>query len=436
MRKSILYFLLLSAGFWSCENKDESVFEKTTDERLNEALGAYEKQLSEAAYGWNAVVYPGNESSYGFYMKFDDKNRVSMYSDFTETSAKTPKESSYRLKAMQTPTLIFDTYGYMHLLADPDGGVNGGNDGDGLLSDFEFAIYPDSVTTDRIVFVGRKNQSKLILTRATQAQQTAFNGGGQAAGLAFNNISKYQVYFKRLTFNGVTYEIAVNQVDRIIKLTWLDGTTVRTFTTTYYYDSEGLVFAKPFVNGSNTINGFNKITWDESRTQLSVSVNGTTSVIGTAIRPLSIDRAAPRAWWNAPQATGGEWRSVSGFHVNGVDDAFGLKTLTSDSFPYVVYLYIPAYGSGYDLFAPAFFEDGGLSLHYGDAVRTPNFTSDGRIIFSMAGTLGDVPKTGPVAQMSAQLYESSGYYLIQTSEKTYDMVSVKDAKSWISWFRI
>jgi len=436
MRKSILYFLLLSAGFWSCENKDESVFEKTTDERLNEALGAYEKQLSEAAYGWNAVMYPGNESSYGFYMKFDDKNRVSMYSDFTETSAKTPKESSYRLKAMQTPTLVFDTYGYMHLLADPDSEVNGGNDGDGLLSDFEFTIYPDSVTTDRIVFVGRKNQSKLVLTRATQAQQTAFNGGGQAAGLAFNNISKYQVYFKRITLNGITYEIAVNQADRTIKLTWLDGTSVRTFTTTYYYDSEGLVFVKPFVNGSNTINGFNKITWDESRTQLSVSVNGTTSVIGTAIRPLAIDRAAPRAWWNAPIASGGEWRSREGFHINGVSNALGVDKLISEGNPYAVYLFIPGGPGYYDLLAPGFSAYGSLNLVYANVIES-TFSSDGRVIFREVRTSGTNPPTeGPFVETKKVLVEGSGYYLIQTSEKTYDMVGAKDAKAWVSWFRI
>ncbi|REA58844.1 hypothetical protein DSL64_19425 [Dyadobacter luteus] len=436
MKNSIIYLLLVSIGFWSCENKDESVFEKTADERLNEALGTYETQLAGSTYGWNAVIYPGNGGSYGLYMKFNDQNRVTMYSDFKDESAKTSKESSYRLKAMQTPTLIFDTYGYLHVLADPDSDANGGSDGVGLASDFEFAIFPDSISADRMVFVGRKNGSRLVLTRATQAQQTAYNNGAQASAMAFNNISKYKVYFKRITIAGVTYEITVGQDTRSLKMTWLEGTTVRNFNTTYYFTSEGLRFKNSLVNGSTTISGFNNVTWDTSRSQVSVSVNGATSVIGTAIRPLAIDLNAARRWYNAPVSTGGEWRSVSGFHVNGVDDAFGLRALTSDSFPYVVYLYIPAYGSNYDLFAPAFFEDGSLSLHYGNAVRTPSFPADGRIVFSERGTLGDVPTTGPVAQMAAQLYESTGYYLIQTSEKTYDMVNAKDATVWINWFRI
>ncbi len=435
MKRSIIYLLCAVCGFWSCENKDETVFEKTADERLNEALGAYEKQLSGAQYGWNAVVYPGGGGSYGFYMKFDDKNRVGMYSDFSLESGKTIKESSYRLKAMQTPTLIFDTYGYLHVLADPDGNINDGADGDGLLSDFEFTIYPDSVTTDRMAFVGRKNKSKLVLTRATQAEQTAFNAGALANAKAFDNISKYQVYFKRITLGGVTYELSANPVSRTIKLTWLDGNTAKEFNTSYYYTSSGLVFTNPLVNGSNRITGFTNIGWDASKLQVSVTANGANTVIGTAAKPLIVNRTAAREWWDAPVSSGGEWRTVEGFKVNGVEDAFGLKDLTSDSFPYVVYLYIPAYGSGYDLFAPAFIEDGGLSLHYGDAVRTPTFVNDGRIIFSNAGTLGAVPTTGPVAKTSAQLYDANGYYLIQTSEKTYDMVSAKDGKAWVSWFR-
>ena len=46
-----------------------------------------------------------------------------MFSDFDSTSAVTLQESSYRLKAEQQPTLIFDTYSYVHVLADPNEAV-------------------------------------------------------------------------------------------------------------------------------------------------------------------------------------------------------------------------------------------------------------------------------------------------------------------------
>ena len=168
MKKSIIYLLFASVFFLSCESNDDSVFEESADARLNAALVSYEKQLVEAPYGWNAVIYPGGGGSYGFYFKFDDKNRVTMFSDFSDESAAKSKESSYRLKAVQTPVLIFDTYSYLHVLADPDREVNGGETGLGLSSDFEFSIFPDSVKTESITLVGRKNKSRLVLTKATQ----------------------------------------------------------------------------------------------------------------------------------------------------------------------------------------------------------------------------------------------------------------------------
>jgi hypothetical protein len=437
MKKSLLYLLLLTLGFISCDNSDDSVFEESADARLNAALASYEKQLVDAPFGWNAVIYPKGGGSFGFYMKFNDKNRVVMYSDLSETFAKTSKESSYRLKSMQTPSLIFDTFSYLHVLADPDDETHGGNVGEGWLSDFEFAIYADSVKTDVITFTGRKNQSRLVLTKATQVQATAYNSGELAKSLAFNNISKYLTYFKRLTVSGVTYEITVSQDNRVIKLTWLEGTAVRSFTTKYYYSATGLTFANPLVNGSKTINGFTNITWNANTSRLSLTVDGTAGTIVSAVTPLAIDLAAPKRWWETPVESGGEWRSVDGFHVNGVDDAFGVKNLKMGTNPYVVWIYIPGVTDSYDIFAPTFFVNETLDIDYSYASRPPTFTN-GKVIFSEYGTSTNpvVPSSGPAFETAKLMYEANGYYIIQTSDKTYDMVSAKDATSWISWFRI
>ena len=433
MKNSFLYLLLLTVTLFSCENSDDTVFEESADVRLNAALASYEKQLVEAPYGWNAIIYPGGGGSYGFYFKFDDKNRVSMFSDFSDASAAKLKESSYRLKAVQTPVLIFDTYSYLHVLADPDKQVNGGETGDGLLSDFEFSIYPDSVKTDVISLVGRKNKSRLVLTKATQAQATAYNSGDLAKGLVFNNIAKYQAYFKRITLGGVTYEITVNATERTIKLTWLNGSTPKTFTTNYYFTPAGVSFVSPLVNGSQTITGFNNITWNASTTQLGLSAGGASGTVASAIKPLSVDLAAAKRWWQDPIESGGDWRTKDGFHVNGVDDAFGIKDLTFEGSPYVFYVYQPGLTAQYDLFGPVFFINDAYSIAYADAPKKPTFTSDGRVVFSGYGSLGPVPKTGPHVNSVNLLYDAAGFYLVQTSETTYDMVSAKDAKAWISW---
>lgn len=433
MKRSILYLLLLTTAFFSCENSDDTIFEESADVRLNAALASYEKQLIEAPYGWNAVIYPGGGGSYGFYFKFDDKNRVTMYSDFTDEAAAKSKESSYRLKAVQTPVLIFDTYSYLHVLADPDQAVNSGTTGEGLRSDFEFSIYQDSVKTDQITLVGRKNQSRLVLTKATQPQATGYTSGELAKGLLFNNIAKYQSYFKRVTLGGTTYEITVSQSTRTLKLTWLNGSTPRTFTTSYYFTPAGVSFVSPLVNGSQTITGFSNITWNGGTTQLGLSGGGTTATVMSAIKPISVDLAAARRWWQSPIESGGDWRSENGFHVNGVDDAFKVRDLKYGDSPYVFYLYQPGAGADFDFFAPIYFDGESIFYDYGHAPEPPTFTSDGRVIFTPAGTIGTIPAGGPAAKSAALLYDAAGFYLIQTSETTYDMVSAKDAKAWITW---
>lgn len=433
MKRSFLYLLFLTTVFFGCENKDDTVFEESADVRLNAALASYEKQLVEAPYGWNAVIYPGGGGSYGFYFKFDDKNRVTMYSDFSDASAAKSKESSYRLKAMQTPSLIFDTYSYLHVLADPDKDVNGGELGEGLLSDFEFSIYGDSVTTDRIAFVGRKNQSRLVLTKATQAQATAYTNGDLAKSLLFNNIAKYIPYFKRVTLGANTYEITANQTSRTIKLTWLNGSAPKTFTTSYYFTPSGVAFVSPLVNGSQTISGFSNITWNGNTTQLGFSGGGANGTVVSAIKPISVDLAAAKRWWQAPIESGGDWRSGTGFHVNGVDDAFKVADLKSGESIFAFYLYQPGATSRNDMFAPIFYDGENIFLDYGHAPAPPTFTADGRVIFTEFGWYGTLPTSGPAVESAKLLYDPSGFYLIQTSDETYDMVSAKDAKAWITW---
>lgn len=437
MKNKYLSYLLLFllAGLWSCSD-DNDVFEQTADERVNAALADYQKQLSGAQYGWKGIIYPGGGGVYSFYFKFNDQNRVVMYSDFAAESASTPKESSYRLKAMQTPSLIFDTYSYLHVLADPDGSINGGNYGDGLKSDYEFSFSEDSLNTGNLILTGTKNQSKLILIKATQEEATAYGNGGMAKSLLFNNISKYLYYFKRFTAGGVTYEILVNQNDRKITLNWLTGTTANTFTTDYYYGSTGISFLTPFVNGSTTINGLNDITWDASNTIIGLTVAGTKTTIVDNPKPLRVDLTAARRWYQSAVAADSYWFSYDGFHVNGVDDAFKVNTLTYQGSPYYYYFYWPAFGSNYDAFGPAFVTDNSLALYYADAPRTPTFATDGRIVFVASGTLGTgYPTDGPVISSKTYLYDTSGFYIIQLSDNAYDMVSAKDGKGWINWIR-
>jgi len=421
--------LVLSVFIFSACKKYDTAFVESPDQRINAAVKKYQSALTSSPAGWNATIKTQTGGIYHYHFRFNDSNRVKMYSDFNQSTAGTVGESSYRLKALQTPSLLFDTYSYLHLLSDPDGNVNGGIDGLGLASDFEFSL--DSLAADSILLTGRVHDTKLTLIKATQQDFDAWQNGRWATTLAFENINKILNYFRRLNINGTNYEVRINSVTRVLLFTWVDANgNTRQFITSYYYSATGVVFVTPFNTGTQTITGLEIVSWDAGNSILNVKVNGVASTIAGATKPLKVDVSAPQRWWQTAANSSGYWISLDGFHVNGVDDAFGLKTIPN----YYFVVYWPDYNTGSnDLFAPVFINaaGNGLELLYGAAPKA-QFTADGRAVFTNLGFYGTYPTTGPARQSLNQLLLPQGYYFIQTGSGTYDMVSSTDAKAWIS----
>nr|WP_295871443.1 DUF4302 domain-containing protein [uncultured Chitinophaga sp.] len=167
MKKYLIYILPAVSIICSCK-KDlhSSVFDASADQRLNAILAKYQSDLVAAPYGWTAKVTPAlGEEVYAFWFKFNDSNRV-----LSRWKSEPVAGSSYRLKALQQPELIFDTYTYLHLLADAEGKVPGAQKGRGLASDFEFEIL--SGTTDSFVLKGKYNGAEAKLVKAA-AKDTA-----------------------------------------------------------------------------------------------------------------------------------------------------------------------------------------------------------------------------------------------------------------------
>ncbi|GAA0563409.1 DUF4302 domain-containing protein [Chitinophaga japonensis] len=435
MNRTLLYTLAVLLLLLGCSKEDDPVFDQTPDERINETLAQYQAALSGAANGWNARVVTGTGGIFNFHFRFNAANRVTMYADIDTITAGTARESSYRLKALQQPSLIFDTYSYLHMLADPDGSVNGGNDGEGLQSDFEFAI--DSVTADSILLTGRFNGTRVTLYRSSDADAAAWQNGNWRNALAFQYIGYIPEYFKRLALGSSSYDIRINQQRRTITFMWLDaGNNLRSFTTSYYFSSEGMVLVNPFTDGNRTITSLSSEGWDAANAMLRVRTNGgTAGTISGAIAPARPDREAPARWWQFAASQDSYWISFNGFRVNGVDDAFHVRDLPAFAF----LVFWPAFGtqSGvtYDLLGFVFVEGSSLTIGYGAAWRPPVFTADGRVLFQLYGTLGTVPPGAAAAfnNTNALMSDPDGFYLVQTGELTYDMVSAKDARSWITW---
>lgn len=431
MKNLLFYFLLIAALFSACKKDDSDLFNKSPDERLNESLAAYQSQLTGAVNGWKGYIYPKSGGVYSFYFKFNDANRVSMLSSFDSASAVTLKESSYRVKALQQPSLVFDTYSYLHVLADPDPTENGGIVGAGLQSDFEF--YFDSGSADTINLVGRVNGSKATLIKASAEEAAGFTNGQLATGFSLNKIL---TYFKRLTIGSEKYDFNFNPLTRTISFVDASGNLLDTaLTTKYYMTFGGIGLMKPLVAGNQTITGISNINYNPSNQTISCTVNNTAATISNVVAPLKADINAPRRWWNFKASNDDYWFSIYGFHVNGVENAYRLDTLTANNLSYFFLIYYPNFGTGNDLFAPIFITPAAdsIKLVYGSAPKQPAYTSDGRAVFTELGGYGSYPLTGGAANTAIQLYNSRGYYFVQTNETTYDMVSAFDGKSWITW---
>jgi hypothetical protein len=119
-----------------------------------------------------------------------------------------------------------------------------------------------------------------------------------------------------------------------------------------------------------------------------------------------------------------------------VDDAFGVTTLNDASGVFYQYIYFPSFfNNPADGFAPVRVLGNGLVINdYFTAPASPPSFSGGKVFFSELGTVGTIPPGGPVDKSDDQLYDPSGYYLVQTGATTYDMVAASNARAWISWF--
>ncbi|WP_162052611.1 DUF4302 domain-containing protein [Pontibacter pamirensis] len=423
MRKIWLLGLLIVSMLSACDKDDNEVAPgERPDERLNQVLSEYKSQLVNAEYGWKATLFPEGGAGYSFLFDFSENDRVITRSDINAGTA-APLESTYRLKAAQLPSLLFDTYTYLHILADPDATKSGGEWGEGRVSDYEFSF--DSVSPDSIILTGNYNDSRLILVRATADEASNYISRVNENAQTFENINNFTSYFKQLEVGNQSIDIVVNTDLRTITFTYDEGSGVRTFTTSYYFTPEGLRLLQPLNVGGLVITSLNEMQYSAFRNRINLTVNGTEASIQETSSPAYVDPQVARTFYNNPP-NGAYWRTVNGFTVEGVVDTFNVGSIANLE---LITLYIQA-SPPYD--GLIFWTTDGK--FFGPALRS-RFTDDGRIVFTYGGEFGTTPEqAAPMVNATReQLTIPEGYYVIRTGPNTYDLVSAKDGKTWISF---
>ena len=433
MKKNLLYILLLSIAFGSCKKDPTEPLIGNTDERLSATLAEYQAQLVSAQFGWKGYLLTDNETPATFLFNFNDKNRITMAADYRTTSA----ESSYRLKALQKPTLLFDSYSTLHLIADPTSSVFGGTTAAGYYSDFEFAFLSSS--TDTIKLEGTFNKSKLILIRSKSAAESS------AIFTVLNNVaataSKIRTYFKRTTIGGIECEVKWDPAAQILAFSYLDNGNLKTVTSHYYVSGPLVTLYEPLVIGTTTVKQISDVVYDAAALAVSGNINGSAIQIKEAITPLKLDVGAAQRWYNQMFAnSNGTWVSDKAFHANGVDDFCNFKNVAG----YQTLWYAGPTVFGGTSEGLIAFVNNALGAPYALS-RNPFGINSGIARFTLGTNAGTFTGTTAIAQAmtaargilygGATLGSAQDWYLIPTSDtgKNYDMVRVSDAQAWISW---
>ncbi|MBL7698844.1 MAG: DUF4302 domain-containing protein [Chitinophagaceae bacterium] len=278
LNKYIPILILASLVFSGCVKKVDDIFPETPDERIAKSLNAYKSALMEAP-GWKLFVYPAGLESQGidvgglsYYITFPDSNRTVMVSDFNSQTASATNESGYHLKATQRPSLIFDTYSYIHNAADPDPEVSFSPTqagGFGWGSDFDFS-FEDATPGDTLFLEGNFNHSEAMLIRASQEEiQAAFGGQLQHIVEVTEDFSSNPFLYFPASDNS-KIGVAFNGFLKKINFTFLGSSDLQTVSVPYSFTIDGVHFKFPVNVGGYT---FQDMYWDEATDRYYINIS-------------------------------------------------------------------------------------------------------------------------------------------------------------------
>jgi len=247
-------------------------------QRVDAAIDEYMDELSGADYGWLLNVM-SDEGIYRFWCEFGNDNTVTMFTDnlhYPELNG-IPKTSTYNMRAMQRPTLSFDTYTYISLINDPDNSISGGSGNHGLNSDFELEVVDYDAEKGRFNLMGHVNKVAASMTKATREEAEAVMNGGLMDVL--NNATNYNTgKHNAVNINGCACDLQISA--RKINITYLNSEEEAVLCTvnTYTNLDKSITFDTPAVINDTKIVGLD---WDGSKFSV-VTDDGATAVVEAA----------------------------------------------------------------------------------------------------------------------------------------------------------
>lgn len=270
MRKIYSILLLTIAILISSCSKEEII--NTDNSKLvqvDKLITSYIKKLSSAPNGWIAEIET-KLGYYQFHMDFDDKNWVVMYTDnqnYIEYNGVAQK-STYNFRALQRPTLSFDTYSYLSIINDPSDIISGGSGNQGLETDFEFEV--EKVEGNVFFLRGRVNRVTAKLRMATSYEKRVVADGQMMNTMT--NLINYKIgEFTYFTLADGT-DVSVNFYNRNSEIVY--RTKQQKTISTNYLTLARMNYDVDFVNHAE-INGseLKRFVWKDGKYHAQVGAN-------------------------------------------------------------------------------------------------------------------------------------------------------------------
>ena len=163
MKKIFNLFTFLAAILLAtaCSPEVDDLFDKSSSQRISEAINNTKDILTTPADGW--VMHYYGSPMYGGYnvlCKFDKKDRVTVASEVAGKDS--TFTSHYKIEQSQGVILSFDEYNdIFHYFSDPHNPDGNGVDGKGMLGDLEFRVMKASA--DSIILKGKKHNNRVVM---------------------------------------------------------------------------------------------------------------------------------------------------------------------------------------------------------------------------------------------------------------------------------
>ncbi|MGV6943607.1 DUF4302 domain-containing protein [Sphingobacterium kyonggiense] len=409
----ILYLAIFLLAFNSCKKQDFSGIRP--DKRLIELKNEYTKILTEAKNGWIGYLYPRGGNGYTFKFKFDVNNRVKTLATVDREYGEKEFDSSFRIEMDQLPTLMFDTYSSLHIIADPDGNAS--------ASDFEFSIL--KIQNDTIRLRGNHNESELLLVKAGDNQGDDFIQKAFAVEDQIISLNQFSNYYKKITINNEVFSFNLNPIINVVSFSNMVDGKFKFYHSSYVLTDNGIRLQNPIELNGLAIREMNNLNFQKPQGIGNLLINKEMNIKVESIdKPLYLDKEAPRRMHMDRKS----YFSHTGLTINGVFDALELKKMPS----FVGVLFVPR--------VTLTNLDGSYIIYYaGERYVGPQFNSfykgDGKINFVpyelMTGYNPGPNHLARVQEFIRLWFIDGGYYVVQTAARSYDLVSVANPKLWI-----